>query len=124
MGTTPTFQSANGESVIDFTLFRLGRGRRVTDWQVDDEIYTGLDHNSIIFTVQGGRPDHPISSARSPSGWSLRKLDVDKLANYIREERSVRPEDWLGTDAETAAVRFNQHVRAGCDLSVPKRGVR
>lgn len=32
-----------------------------------------------------------------------------------------RPEDWLGAEPETAAERYGQYLKSGCDHSMPKR---
>lgn len=52
----------------------------------------------------------------------MRKLDVAKLREYICEEKANRQSGWLGQEADAVAEVFHQYVRAGCDLSMPKRG--
>lgn len=87
IGSTPTFQAGIGKSVIDFTLSRLTGGQAVGDWRVDDGVYTGPDHNCIVFKVQDGRFDHLPAISSTRNGWSLQKLDIVKLVAYIREKR-------------------------------------
>lgn len=60
VGSSPTFQSVLGESVIDFTLSRLAGGRRVNDWRIDEDCFTGSDHNTIAFAIHSGGPP-PLS---------------------------------------------------------------
>lgn len=121
-GSTPTFQSVIGESVIDYTLSRLSGGHRVAGWKVDEEIYTGSDHQCISFQIKSEEADRPPTGTERPDGWAWRKLNIESLTTYIRSEKAGRSEEWLGSDAETAAERFHLYVRSGCDLSMPKRG--
>lgn len=109
VGAVPTFQSIIGESVIDFTLSRLTGVHGVTDWRVDEDIYTGSDYNAITFKVRDGRFHRPSAIAGSQDGWSLWKLDADKLAKYIQTEVG-RDVGWLGTEVDMAAETFHQYV--------------
>lgn len=121
-GNTPTYQAGGRASVIDYTLARLTEGRRLVDWVVDLGVFTGLDHNAIRFTIQDAGASGPRGTAPCLEDWAVKKLNEEKLVEYIRRTKTGRGEDWLSTDADDAAERFHQYVRAGCCLSMPRRG--
>ena len=50
IGRKPTFQSANGNSIIDVTLTK-NLNRAVQHWRVDQD-YNGSDHNTIRFALR------------------------------------------------------------------------
>lgn len=89
---------------------------------MDLGVFTGSDHNAIRFTIQDAGPAATRRTAPPPEGWAVKKLNDEILAAYIRRIKVERAEDWLGTDPDEAAERFHHYVRAGCCLSMPRRG--
>lgn len=108
--------------MIDFTLSRLSGSRRVIGWTVNPSLYTGSDHHTVRFAVDDASPDSLIAAGPRPEGWAVRKLDEEKLVNYIRDTKNTREAGWLGEDVDEAAENFHQYVATGCRLSMPGRG--
>lgn len=108
--------------MIDFTLTRLTRARRIVGWKVDPELFTGSDHQMIRFTLQDYSRSITGGAATHREGWAVKKLDVTKMTDYIRGEKLMRRAAWLDSNAEEAAERFHRYVVARCRLSMPARG--
>ena len=51
-GSTPTWKTSRGESIIDVTL-GLGNIERVKSWVVDTENFNFSDHRTIVFEIGG-----------------------------------------------------------------------
>lgn len=94
----------------------------MTNWTIDHALYTGSDHHCIRYIIQDPRGLRDQTPARQPEGWAIRKLDREKLVDYIREKRVEHAEDRLGDDEDEAVERFHQYVAAGCCRAMPRRG--
>jgi len=116
VGSRPTFQRANSESVIDATFGRLGVSTVIQNWQVLDD-YTGSDHKYIAFKMTD---TSRIVEARTPvTGWAWRKLDKEALVNFLRTESLTRPDP--NATAEQAAVSMTEYLTAACNSCMPPR---
>lgn len=121
-GNLPTFQAGGSESVIDFTLSRLVGNRRVVGWVTNTDLHTDSDHNYITFEIHDGPLSSIVRGVARPEGWALKKLDPEKLINFITSEKAERNAEWLSNNPEIAAERFYQYIRAACEISMPRRG--
>lgn len=59
--------------------------RRIAEWKVLEE-ETGSDHNYLYYTI-----DSPTGNNESvPLGWCRKKLDIQKLKEYLSNEETPR----------------------------------
>ncbi|XP_048525072.1 uncharacterized protein LOC125505391 [Dendroctonus ponderosae] len=77
-GDTPTFQNANGTSIIDFTAATEQLGRRVDKWRVEPDIENFGDHNNIYFEVSCKPGEN--TTRPSQAGWTIKPAAITELA--------------------------------------------
>lgn len=63
------------------------------DWVVDLGVYTGSDHNAIRFTVQDAGTGVSRGATLRMAGWVVRKLNEERLVEYIRRKKIEHAED-------------------------------
>ncbi|ERL83462.1 hypothetical protein D910_00454 [Dendroctonus ponderosae] len=82
-GDTPTFQNANGTSIIDFTVASEQLSRRVGTWRVEPEIENFSDHHNIRFEIQGTPGE--TTPRLSQTGWSIKPAAITELTAAHRK---------------------------------------
>lgn len=61
MGRSPTYQSGESSSVIDFTFSRMIAPHRIRGWKVDEDCFLNSDHNYICYEVTNMTTEHPLA---------------------------------------------------------------
>ncbi|KAH1021244.1 hypothetical protein HUJ04_010781 [Dendroctonus ponderosae] len=105
-GTTPTFNNANGSSIIDFTLSSINISQRVTHWKVDRETENLSDHNNISFEVKD-----QINNAFIASVQNGRHFSPDRKKRFIAEFKNVSGSITPSNFIEGLKQILNKHFR-------------
>lgn len=109
-GAKPTFERPNYGSILDLTIVTEDVKRNILSWEVTDA-ETLSDHNYVV-TEMASKPQNQ-SWAKKSTGWSLRKLDGDKLKREI---------DLLEiNERTTTADGFSKALTALCNRVLPKK---
>lgn len=119
LGSTPTYNRVNAQSVVDVTFIRITNGVTVKDWRVLSELNSESDHDYIQYLVgvPGGAADGRTPGPVQMSGWAVRKVDRQKLAGALRREPSI-PET---ATPEEMAGQVQEYLRGLCEASMPRR---
>jgi hypothetical protein len=103
-GNKPTFERGSSHSILDLTFASAHTARRIAEWNVLEE-ETGSDHNYLYYTV-----DSPIGNNENvPLGWCRKKLDIQKLKEYLRNKETPRD-----------AYELMEIMKEACDASMPR----
>lgn len=121
IGRSPTYQSGESSSVIDYTFSRRIAPNSIDGLKVDEDCFSNSDHNYIYYEVKNMTTEapQPRTTARS---WAIRRINTVKLEEYIDRATHNRSVDWLSDDPNTAAAQFCQYIEKRCNLSKPSRG--
>ncbi|XP_025405890.1 uncharacterized protein LOC112680107 [Sipha flava] len=123
-GTTPTFQRANAESVIDITFERLGRCTRMINWKIL-EAYSSSNHKYITYELRAfpTQPEDTPVERHSVSlrQWAYRNLDHAALEFYLRNEPPPQVDN--STTPDQAAEALARYLTDACNSCMPLRPV-
>lgn len=105
-GAVPTFQRGNSSSIVDLTLASSSIIPRIQNWHVlDEESYS--DHNYIVYTLLQSRPDPHNTFV---NGWAWRKIDYDKLHQFLDTKQEANE-----------SVKLMEIIKEACDECMPRR---
>lgn len=88
-GSTSTYTSQQGESIIDLTWASPNAAPLIREWKVATEIETLSDHRCLSMKISAIRPDVLLRRKvrdKRPLRWILSRLDINKLLAAINAE--------------------------------------
>lgn len=105
IGTDPTFERGPSSSVIDVTFASKQTASQVRKWNVLNE-ESRSDHYYVFFVIG----NHTEQQYNMPLGWSWRKMNVQKLEEYLNSKNSP-----------TNAEELMEVIKGACDAAMPRR---
>ncbi|XP_046671179.1 uncharacterized protein LOC124361184 [Homalodisca vitripennis] len=114
-GTTPTFETDNGSSIIDLTIASSNIVRRGNDWTVHN-LFNESDHRLISWTVTRepakNRSPHKTTNLR---GWNANKFDAELFQEAFNSEPIV------ANSAHEETEEVMRRVALACDATMTRK---
>lgn len=114
-GTTQTFETDNGSSIIDLTIASPSLIRGGNDW-ITHDVFNESDHRLISWTVAGGptkmRPPFKRVNFR---GWNANKFDAELFQVAFNSERITT------NSAQEEAEEVMRRVALACDATMMRK---
>ncbi|XP_026811330.1 uncharacterized protein LOC113552686 [Rhopalosiphum maidis] len=104
LGNTPTFERGSSQSILDLTFASPLTAREIADWSVLDE-ETRSDHKYIFYRMG----IHGERRSNCPIGWSRKKLDSQKIKDYLD-----------GKEMPRNAHQLMEYITGACDAAMPR----
>lgn len=100
----PTFERWLSHSILDITFASPLTALKIVEWSVLDE-ETRSDHKYISYRIG----IYAERRGNCPTGWSRRKLDPQKLKQFLD-----------GNDVTNNAHQLMEYFTGGCDAAMPR----
>lgn len=113
VGNTPTFQNANGSSIIDITLATTNICQNIKEWRVMEETENMSNHRTISFDVALEQTKKKQNNI--PIGWKLSDDGIAKLKENCQNLETNEAE------ANIAAEQLVQSIKKKCDKTLTKK---
>lgn len=104
VGNTPTFERGLSHSILDLTFATPHTAQKIVGWSVLDE-ETRSDHKYIYYSIG----TYTERRGNCPTGWSRRKLDPQKLKQFLD-----------GKDVPNDACQLMEYITGACDAAMPR----
>jgi hypothetical protein len=123
-----TFHRSNTEnaSIIDLTFATIAIESKVDNWYIDEEAYTGSDHEVIRFSINKDSENNPINSIKQER-YNLDKANWEKFKESILGEYTELAQKFqdLTTESQldSAAKSLELAIQKAADIAIPKRNI-
>ena len=122
------FHRSNTEniSIIDLIFAIIVIESKIDNWYIDEEAYTGSDHEVIRFSINKDSEDNLISPIKQER-YNLDKADWGKFKESILSEYTELAQKFqdLSTEAQldSAARSLELAIQKAADIAIPKRKI-